>query len=153
MRSRRYQASRPPTQIELFPFLSILACTIGTLILLIIVITTQTFSEDSQEVTIVARSEEGDNRLKSPHYIVCQADGVVVHPNQEFIPEQQIGQGDSALAELLAQIRRRRESEYLIVAVRPNGIEVFKKVRDLVEGQGIDIGYEPIDQDWELKIE
>ena len=153
MRSRRYQPSRPSNQVELFPFLSVLACTIGSLILLIIVITTQTFSEDSQEVTIIAQTEEGFNSAKSPHYIVCQEDGVVIHPSQEFVPEQQIGTENSALAELIAQISRRKNSEYLIVAVRPNGIEVFKKVRDLVEGQGIDIGYEPIDQDWELKVQ
>ena len=46
------------TEIELFPFLSILACTIGSLILLIIVISTETLS-GNPEVTIIAKSEGG----------------------------------------------------------------------------------------------
>jgi hypothetical protein len=41
----------------------------------------------------------------------------------------------------------------LIVAIRPYGIDVFDKVRALIESEGIDIGYEPIDEGWTLKIQ
>ncbi|MGF1481195.1 MAG: hypothetical protein ACFB4I_17205 [Cyanophyceae cyanobacterium] len=149
---RRQRISRPATRIDLFPFLSILACTIGTLILLIIVITTQTFGS-SREVTIVAESESGVNQTKSPRYIECREDGVVLHPSLEFVPQEQIDQPNSALTELIVEVSNNRDSEYLIVAVRPDGIEVFQEVRELIEQQGIDIGYEPIDQNWKLKIQ
>ncbi|PSB42786.1 hypothetical protein C7B80_26250 [Cyanosarcina cf. burmensis CCALA 770] len=46
----------------------------------------------------------------------------------------------------------RRDREYLIVAVRPDGIDVFKEVRRLVEQKNIDIGFEPIDEGWRLKL-
>ena len=59
---------------------------------------------------------------------------------------------NSALEKLLAQVSDRREQEYLIVAVRPDGIDVFDKVRDMVEQKRIDIGYEPIDEGWQLKV-
>ena len=49
---RRRTISKQHTDVELFPFLSILACTIGTLILLIIVLTTQALNK--QEVTTVS---------------------------------------------------------------------------------------------------
>ncbi|MGK7895445.1 MAG: hypothetical protein AB4041_10930 [Microcystaceae cyanobacterium] len=149
---RRRLRNQSSITIELFPFLSILACTIGTLILLIIVITTQVF-DNSREITIIATSEDGKNRTKTPRYIECREDGVLLHPSQKFVPDYQLTAYNSSLSQLLSELRQNKSKEYLIVAVRPDGIEVFQKVRKLVEEQGIDIGYEPIDQGWKLKIE
>ena len=82
-------------ELELFPFLSVLACTIGSLILLIIVVSTQTL-DTNPEVTIVAKTENGTNRGKEPRYIECREDGVVIYPSQEFIPLDQLDQPNSA---------------------------------------------------------
>lgn len=149
---RRRSISRQKTEVELFPFLSILACTIGTLILLIIVLTTQAFNK--QEVTIVATTEgeNGVNKSKSPRYIECKADGVVLYPGEEFVPQSQLNNPNSAMTKLIAQVQENRDREYLIVAVRSNGIDTFNLVRNLVEGAEIDIGYEPIDANWQLKV-
>lgn len=149
---RRRSISRQHTEVELFPFLSILACTIGTLILLIIVLTTQALNK--QEVTIVARTEEenGVNKTKNPRYIECKADGVIIYPGEEFVSLEQLDKPNSAMTKLLSQMEQNRDREYLIVAVRANGIDTFNLVRNLIEGAKIDIGYEPIDANWQLKI-
>jgi biopolymer transport protein ExbD len=152
---RRRSSSRPSIEIELFPFLSILACTIGTLILLIIVMTTQLF-DSQREVTILAKTENnerGKNQNKMPRYIECRKDGIVLHLSQEFVTKNDIESSNSALKKLLNEVEQNSNKEYLIIAIRPDGIEVFKKVRNLIEQKGIDIGYEPIDKDWTLKIE
>ncbi|NJK27475.1 MAG: hypothetical protein HC925_01355 [Coleofasciculaceae cyanobacterium SM2_3_26] len=149
---RRRAIAKKVIETELFPFLSVLACTIGTLIMMIIAISSQQIGAQ-QQVKIVARTEAGANQTKVPRYIECRVDGVVIHPSQEFIPIQSINQPGSPLSQLIAQMSLQRDREYLIVAVRPDGIEVFKQVRQLVEQQGIDIGYEPLDAGWELDIE
>jgi hypothetical protein len=148
---RRRSFTPPATEVELFPFLSVLACTIGTLILLIIVLTTQMLGEQ-QAITIVAKSETGQNASKTPRYIECRNDGIVIYPEKEFIPQKYLNLSYTLL-ELLLTLKQNRDKEYLIVAIRPDGIEVFQEVRGLIEKQGIDIGYEPIDQNWQLKIE
>ncbi|MGV2829452.1 hypothetical protein [Myxosarcina sp. GI1(2024)] len=149
---RRKTITRKHIEVELFPFLSILACTIGTLILLIIVLTTQALEQ--QEVTIVAKEQAGGaNQSKSPRYIECRDDGVLLHPSGEFVPRADLQDPNSALQKLIQQVKVNKESEYLIVAVRPNGIEIFEQVRSLVEGEGIDIGYEPVDFGWKLTIQ
>ena len=148
----RRSFNRNPIQVELFPFLSILACTIGTLVLLIIVLTTQIFSSQ-QEVTIIAQTEAGSNQQKVPRYLECGEDGVVIHPSREFVPFSDLEQPNSALARLLDEIEENRAEEYLIVAIRPQGVKTFQIVRDLVEQRGIDLGYEPIDKGWQLKID
>ncbi len=148
---RRQIRSSNKVELELFPFLSVLACTIGSLILLIIVVSTQTL-DSNPEVTIVAKTENGINQGKQPRYIECKADGVVIYPSQEFIPADQLEGRNSPLATFINEVKANRDQEYVIVALRPDGIEVFQKVRDLIEQEKIDIGYEPIEEGWTLKI-
>ncbi len=142
---------RPAIELELFPFLSVLVCTIGTLILLIIVVTSQILSNQRQ-VTIIARSESGQNQTKIPRYIECQGNGIIIHPSQDLVLKKDIDSPSSALRRLLNEVSSRRNEEYLIVAIRPDGIDVFDKVRNLIEKENIDIGFEPIDEGWRLKI-
>lgn len=143
--------SRPRIQADLFPFLSILVCTMGTLILLIIVLTSQTLSNQRQ-VTIVAKSENGVNQSKQPRYIECRSDGVVIYPSQTFVSLSELNNSYSPLETLLQQISANRDKEYLIVAIRQDGIDVFKQVRSQIEQRGIDLGFEPLDEGWKLKI-
>jgi len=148
----RTRRKRQNIEIELFPFLSILACTIGTLILLIIVVTAQSLS-DERQVTIVAKTEEGKNATKTPRYIECRSNGVVIYPSEEFVSLSNLERTNSPFQQLLREVRRNRNKEYLIVAIRPDSFDVFEQVRDLIEAQNIDIGYEPIDEGWILKIQ
>ncbi|EAZ90996.1 hypothetical protein [Crocosphaera chwakensis] len=150
---RRRSFSKNSLEVELFPFLSILACTIGTLILLIIVLTTQLLKNE-REITIIAKQETtGENQGKIPKYIECRQDGVLLHPSQVFVPKSEIDNRRSPLNQLIQEVQKNKDKQYLIVVLRPQGIDVFQQVRDIVEERGIDIGYEPIDQDWKLKIE
>ncbi len=149
---RRRISNRAATEIELFPFLSVLFCTIGVLILLLIVLTAQTFSNQRQ-ITIVAKTENGQNQTKQPRYIECRGDGIVVYPSEKFVALTEINNSYSPLQTLLAEVKENRDKQYLIVAIRPDGIKVFEEVRILIESAGIDIGYEPIDEGWKLKIE
>jgi biopolymer transport protein ExbD len=149
---RRRTISKKHAEIELFPFLSILACTIGTLILLIIVMTTQAVNQG--EVSIVAKTDnkDGTNKTKNPRYIECRDDGVVLYPSKKFVPIAKIKDPNSDLEKLIAQIKKNRDREYLIVALRPDGIDVFNIIRDRVRNEKIDIGYEPIESGFKLAI-
>ncbi|PPS44788.1 hypothetical protein [Chroococcidiopsis sp. TS-821] len=143
--------SRRTIEVELFPFLSVLVCVIGSLILLIVVVTAQ-IASNQRQVTIVAR-EDGQNQAKVPRYIECRSDGIIIHPEQSFVSREEINHAHSALQNLLAEVSLNKDKEYLIVAVRPDGIDVFQEVRALVEQQNIDIGFEPIDAGWQLKVQ
>ena len=152
--SRRNLYRKKPTEIELFPFLSVLACTIGTLILLIIVMTTQAL--EPQEAVVVAETDEntkGSNKTKTPFYIESRKDGFVLHPSKEFAPRADFYDKKSPLRKMIADIKRNRNEQYLIIILRPDGLEMFNKLRGLVQEEGIDIGYEPLEFGLELKIE
>ncbi|BAQ64716.1 hypothetical protein [Geminocystis sp. NIES-3709] len=147
---RRSKSNR--IELELFPFLSILACTIGSLILLIIVISTESLN-NNPEVTIIAKSEGGGvNQKKQPRYIECKEDGIVIYPSKEFVSKNELNKS-TKFSNFIKEIKNKKDKEYVIVAVRPTGIDVFQQVRDLIEKEEIDIGYEPIEEGWTLKIE
>ncbi|HEX8903268.1 MAG TPA: hypothetical protein VF771_00340 [Longimicrobiaceae bacterium] len=136
---------------ELFPFLSVLACVIGTLVLLVILVTSGVLGS-RRSITLVAQTSTGQNVRLRPHYVEVTAEGVVLHPGGQFVPAEQLGRRDTPLAALLAQVARKRRSEYVIVALRPGGYPNFHRVREQVENRGIEIGYEPIDEGWKLRI-
>ncbi|MBF2056339.1 MAG: hypothetical protein IGQ45_03740 [Cyanobacterium sp. T60_A2020_053] len=148
----RQRPSPRRTELELFPFLSVLACTIGTLILLIIVISTETL-ESSSQVTIVAENQDGQNLSKTPRYIECREDGVIIYPSEIFVSENELTGRTSPLIQLIDEVEENRDQEYVIVIVRPKGIEVFYQVRDVIEERDIDIGYEPIEEGLQLQLQ
>lgn len=151
---RRSIYRKRQTEVELFPFLSVLACTIGTLILLIIVLTTQAL--EPQEAVVVAKVDEnsrGANQNKTPLYIEAREDGFVLHPSKEFAPRADLYDEQSPLRQTIANLKANKDEQYLILILRPDGLEMFDRVRELVEQDGIDIGYEPLEYGLELKIE
>lgn len=152
--SRRSIRRKQQTEVELFPFLSVLACTIGTLILLIIVLTTQAL--EPQEAVIVAKTDEnsrGSNQNKTPIYIEARENGFILHPSKDFAPRADLYDEQSALRQTIAKLEANKDKEYLILILRPDGLEMFNKARELVQKQGIDIGYEPLEYGLDLKIE
>lgn len=152
--SRRNTFRKQQTEVELFPFLSVLACTIGTLILLIIVLTTQAL--EPQEAVVIAKVDEnsqGLNQEKTPIYIECRKDGFTLHPNKKFAPRADLYDEASPLRKTIAELKANKNEQYLILILRPDGLEMFDKIREQVQEAGIDIGYEPLEYGIELKIE
>ena len=152
--SRRNPRRKQQAEVELFPFLSVLACTIGTLILLIIVLTTQAL--EPQEAVVVAKTDEntkGSNEKKTPLYIEARQDGFILHPSEDFAPRADLYDEKSQFRKTIASLKANKDKQYLILILRPDGLEMFDKARELVQGEGIDIGYEPLEYGLDLKIE
>lgn len=137
-------------QAELFPFLAVLACIIGTLVLLIILVTSSVLGA-KRSITLVARDEQGSNLALRPHVIEVRHDGVQLHSTREFVATASLGRADTPLRRLLVEVQAKRGEEYIIVAVRPGGYPNFPRVRRQIEGRGIRIGYEPIDDEWTIR--
>ncbi|BAY50981.1 hypothetical protein NIES2134_114370 [Thermostichus vulcanus NIES-2134] len=140
-----------PLQLDLFPFLSILACTIGTLILLVVVISASGLGRERSNVQILAR-ENAQNGERTPHYLECRREGVIIHPQKVLVPKADLDQPTSALGILLANLRRQGDREYIIIAVRPDGFDCFEEVRYQAEQAGVALGYEPFNAEWKLCV-
>jgi hypothetical protein len=99
--------------------------------------------------------KSGENRR--PIYVECQADQIIVHPEQ-LIAKVASWDGTSpadALAEKLgarlkANSQETKQKPYILFLIRPEGIGTYYRVLGALGIQNIDSGYELIDSDWAL---
>jgi hypothetical protein len=111
----------------------------------------------------------GENRR--PIYVECTASGVIFHPQRRAMPvtsrefllgrENADAPPDDVRAEVERRIARQRakmgntagtadKTPYLLLLVRPDGIETYHVFQDALKGLSLDFGYEFIDADWVL---
>ena len=81
-------------------------------------------------------------------YIICNGNGQVLINHNQITNQTDI---ESYLINNLLDEMEDRE-KHLIIAVRPNAFEDFRKLRDRIERLNISVGYQPIDHDWEIKF-
>ena len=143
---RRKYISNKEIPINLFSFLDILGGTIGILTLMIAIFMIQmSINNEIVNITPVPGSLEEKKNLS---YIICDGNGqVLIHHNQ-ITNKSDIN--SNLIDNLLAEMKDKEN--HLIIAVRPNGFEDFRNLRDRIENLNISAGYQPIDQDWEIKF-
>jgi len=144
---RRKYISNKQIPINLFSFLDILGGTIGILTLMIAIFMIQmSINNEIVNITPVPGSLEDKKNLS---YIICDGNGqVLIHHNQIT---NQTDINSDLIDNLLNEMQDREK--HLIIAVRPNGFEDFRNLRDRIESLNISAGYQPIAQDWEVKFQ
>lgn len=149
-RSSRKVHSTSETTLQLFPFLSVVACTLGSIMLLIIIISTKVGVDAQQNLlTLPENEQEIDLTDKEVVYIECSEAGVNLYPGSQFVSEDQIGASSLQLNQFLSEVQE-QENGMVYVLIRPSGVGVFDQVRSLIEQKGIEFRYEPIDENWQL---
>lgn len=148
--NRKVYSASDTTTLQLFPFLSVVACTLGSIMLLIIIISTKIAADAQQTLLTLPKNEqEIDLTDKEVVYVECSEGGVTLYPGGQFVSEDQIGFSSSQLNQFLSQVEN-QDNGMVYVLIRPSGVGVFDQVRNLIEEQGIEFRYEPIDEDWQL---
>jgi hypothetical protein len=136
----------------LFPFISILICTLGCLLMVTMSWVALALGPGLSEQWRVMTRGPGDRSVeKAPTLLEWDGDAVTVHPEKVRVPwaaaSVNNGRNDSAFGRLLELVRKNRERQYLYVAVRPSGFGNLDPLLALIRSQQIDVGYEPIQQD------
>lgn len=132
-------------EFSLFPFLSVLVSVMGTLILIIAGMTQIGLAVPKQRVEIDAF----DPSKKNPVYVECQKEGVLIHPDDPtngapvFVTRYRMDDPDSAWYALKTRLQY-DSTRYLQMLVRQDGVRTFNDVRAAVSDTGIDVGYEPL---------
>ncbi len=102
--------------------------------------------------------KRGDSR--KPIYVECQARAYVFHPGALIVPVDDLHQF-RAQVNLRARVSEMRDGianasvpaqPYLLLLVRPDGIENYWKAQAMLRGDKLDFGYELIDGEWKLEF-
>ena len=146
---------RPPDpDISLFPFMSVLAAVMGTLILIIAGMSQIAIAEPKQGVELEAFAPD----KKTPIYVECTRNGLLLHADDPlqgkavFVPRDELERPDNAWAALRTRLQLDGSRYYLLFMVRERGVKVFNMARDAVSGTGIEVGYEPVFSDGDLRF-
>ena len=141
-------------RMSLFPFLNILVCVLGALILILLASASLSLGP-GKNVRIRIKRADAHTDLR-PTYLEWDGSSVTLHPERTRVVADKAlendGENDSAFGKLLDRIEAEQGSRYIIVAVRPSGFHDFAVLREAIIRRKIRIGYEPIDQRWDLSV-
>lgn len=132
--------------VSLFPFLSILVCLMGVLAFIMVAIVLISTANPDIEIKMAGQTE------KTPVFVECREDQMVLHPDQETETLVQASAPGSAFQRLIDFVAADAANRYVIVFVFPKGIECFQQARDVIEDRNLDIGYEPVLDGWRLRL-
>ncbi|MEZ4294024.1 MAG: hypothetical protein R3B70_03535 [Polyangiaceae bacterium] len=140
-------ARRKTTDPEpsLFPFLSVLAAVMGTLVLIIAGMSKLALADPPQRIEL----DEWDPGKKSPIYVECRSFGVLVYPDDptsaspERVAHEELSHSTGAWASLLSRLGQ-DPGHYLLFLIRKDGVGTFETARAAAVADGIEVGYEPV---------
>ncbi len=137
--------------VSFFSFLDIMTATMGTLILILICTTIIAMKMEKKNIYIKLKADKTMSRVKRPVFIECVQDKLIIYPQLFETTLAEIQDRESYFMRLLYDLDRNQS--YVIFAIRPNGYDIFKKARGIAEGLDVDIGFEPLDKYWQLKLD
>jgi hypothetical protein len=146
----RRKSSAP--ELTLFPFLSVLAMVIGTLIL-ISGMAQIALAKPKQRIEVDAFNPG----KKSPIFVECRDNGLVIHADDPTVGGQRrVQRADIGVAESEWDALWRRvqhdPNHYIQFLVRESGVGAFNDARATIAGMGVEYGYEPLFLDGDLSF-
>ncbi len=149
--------------MDLSAFMAVLIMTIGALIILLVSNTLIIISNPDQTViTSVIRSaiwveggteaEGGEpfpfgNIRKEPSYIDVHPDRIIIYPGGEVLPIRDLERPRNAFEQLLDHVGEQRDSEYIVLLIRPGSVSVSRHLQRAIDDRGIDMGWELFEAD------
>jgi len=133
---RRRQRPAP----TLFPFLSVLLCAMGALI---VVITGQSLVALAGGVDQVIEVPAGDGAALRPAFVECRPEGAVLQPEGGRIPLEALDDPDTPLAARLDALAA-DPGRYLVLLVRPRGTAAFRACAEAARAREVPVGKEAV---------
>ena len=84
-----------------------------------------------------------------PVYAECDRDAVIFHPEKKKIAASQTKE---LRAEAVRRLEARGEDAYLMILLRPEGIDAYYALRKTLDDLDVTYGYEMIDPDWQMDL-
>ena len=135
----RKRRSRRPVEISLFPFLSVLSGVIGALALIITGMLFVGVQDTDQVIDLVERPTG-----KEPVYVECQRDGLVLHPEGTVVALDSMEDPSGPWTRCLHTISEQEDERYLLLLIRPDGVDCFDRALAMARKRKIDVGFDPV---------
>lgn len=147
---------------------NIMLATLGVLVFLLNAVVTLALGADKSVTLVPERSMLGKEIERQPVFWEWDGSTLKQHPEkEEFVFRQRLESFNSFneqyqymdtviagtwVADVIYALTHDQKDKYLVVLVRPAGFESFYYFRGYLERRGVDLGYEPVNADWKLRI-
>jgi hypothetical protein len=140
--------------IDVEPFLSIMAIVLK-LISLILVVIVMRIAVNPQAKKIIALqglySGRGNiENPKAPSYIDCFTDHFVIYPGNTTVKLEDLQRPGNEIEKLFDRVQTRMAEEYIVVMARPKSVKTYRALRNVLSKRPIDVGYDAVDADFEV---
>jgi hypothetical protein len=146
MATPRFEGSDP--EFSLFPFLSVLVGVIGTMTLIISGMSLVGLQKTDQVIAL----EHDPLVNKEAVFVECRQDGLLLHPEREFVSLQGMGAPDGPWRRRVRDLVADKDRRYLVLLVRPDGIDCFRRSLSMAKDAGVDVGFDPVYATGEIRF-
>jgi hypothetical protein len=140
--------------IDVEPFLSIMAIVLKliSLVLVVIVMRIAVNPKGKKIISLTGLYEGHGNQEnpKSPSYIDCSTNGITLYPGAMVVTWEQLQRPENPVDQLLDKIQADASNEYVVVMVRPKSVKYYRAVRSMISKRPIDVGYDAVDADFKV---
>lgn len=138
---------------DMLPFIGLLMCVLGVLLFVTLSVAALALGPNAKEGWLPL---DGQDRKKIPILVELDGKSAVIHAeNRSKLIEQFLDAKDKSTPELsrfLTEMVSRRDTHYVLFAVRPSGFANFQLMADQFRNKQVDVGYEPIAQDKTVRL-
>ncbi|NCD32953.1 MAG: hypothetical protein EOL87_05970 [Spartobacteria bacterium] len=92
------------------------------------------------------------NKEKQPSYIDVYEDRLIIYPDQSVVPMADLEIAGNAFEQMLDRVEAIRDTDYIVLVLRPGSAHLARIIRRAVNARGIDLGQELYEADREMGI-
>lgn len=92
------------------------------------------------------------NMRQDPVYIDVEKDQLTIYPEKTVIPARDLMLEGNEFKKFLDQMEPKKESQYIVLLLRPSSAVFQRQLRQLIRDRGIDVGFEPWDAGREVVL-
>ena len=134
-------------EFSLFPFMGVLAGVIGVLVLVISGLAIIGMSRSNVVVELL-----GNPKDRAPVCVECAKDVVIIHSEDGRTVIREFAKTSGDLRPLLDELSDYANTEFLVLLIRPDAIDTFTCVEQMVKEYGIEYGYDALLSNEKVKI-
>ena len=113
-------------------------------------VTGSVYGENDEKDTFIPPKFQ--NMKQDPIYVDVEPTRLIIHPEKRVIEARDLVFEGNDFEQFLDDVERVKSVRYIVLLLRPGSATFQRKLRQVIRGRGIDVGFEPWDPGREILV-